>query len=436
MNIDLDVLQQGNMTQTQLMMWTGQMLSGKRPIYNMGFKIGIESNLDEALFRQSFDYVVEQSDILRSVFRYVDGAPKRIVISPAEMDFELPVYDFSDRLHELDGWLQEQLVRPINMKKRLFDAALIRTGPESYVWYLCQHHLICDGWSTSNFIMAVGERYAQLEAGDSVDVELPEFSDFVSRELEYLASDACRESRRYWEEVAVDRLPELQMYGVGSEAGTTDFLRTHRALGGDLINAMKQAIKNKEFRAFSVDQGLFLLMLTALAIQLKRASGNDKFAIGVCLHHRQTPRDKKTIGPFFIFSAIRVRIEPADTFKTLYDRIAREYRTMLRHYRHPVVAEPGERVWDVTINFVNKTFPMFAGRNASITWLQSGSYLAQEFVGLQVHHFNKGDGMTAEWDFNTGIFNSPERREMAMKDFEEALVSGLEQPQALLSRLF
>lgn len=436
MNVNLDVLRQGDMTQTQLMMWTGQMLSGKRPVYNMGFKICIESDLDETLFRRSFEHVVRKSDILRSVFRYVDGAPKRVVIPAAELDFELPVHDFSDRLHELDVWMQEQLVRPINLKKRLFDAALIRTGPESFVWYLCQHHLICDGWSTSNFIMAVGDRYAQLEAGDSGDLELPAFGDFVSRELDYYASEECRESSRYWEKVADNSLPELQMYGIGSDAGTTDFLRVHRALGGELVTAMKQAVQNREFRAFTTDQGLFLLMLTALAVQLKRASGNDRFAIGVCLHHRQTARDKNTIGPFFIFSAIRVRIEPDDTFKTLYDRVAREYRTMLRHYRHPVVAKPGDRVWDVTINFVNKTFPTFGGREASITWLQSGSYLAQEFVGLQVHQFNKGDGMTAEWDFNTGIFSTPERREMAMKDFEQALVSGLEQPQVLLNRLF
>ncbi len=436
MSVNLDVLQQGNMTQTQLMMWTGQMLSGKRPVYNMGFKIGIESDLDESLFRQSFDDVVRQSDILRSVFRYVDGGPKRIVVPPEAMDFELPVHDFSDRLDELDGWMQEQLVQPINLKKRLFDAALIRTGPHSFVWYLCQHHLICDGWSTSNFIMAVGDRYAQLESGNAGDLDLPEFGDFVRRELDFFASDSCQESAHYWQQVAGDSLPELQMYGVGAEAGTTDFLRVHRALGSDLINSMKQVVQNREFRAFSVDQGLFLLMLTALAVQLKCASGNDKFAIGVCLHHRQTPRDKRTIGPFFIFSAIRVLIEPDDTFKSLYDRIAREYRTMLRHYRHPVIAKPGERVWDVTINFVNKTFPTFAGRQANITWLQSGSYLAQEFVGLQVHHFNKGDGMTAEWDFNTGIFNSPERREMVMKDFENALRSGLEQPEAPLKRFF
>jgi hypothetical protein len=436
MNFELDVLRTANMTRTQLTMWTGQMLSGKRPIYNMGFKIGIESCLDEQLFRESFDYVVRQSDILRSTFRYVQGGPQRVVLPPGEIEYEIPVLDFSNRVEDLDGWLQDKLKLPIDMKKRLFDTALIRTGPKSWVWYLCQHHLICDGWSTANFAAAVGDRYAQLEAGDSSGLELPRFGDFVAREFAYYFSDECKESGKYWTHVAQDVLPDLKMYGIGADAGTTAFLRVHRPLSGNVIDSMKQSIKSKVFRAFSLDQGLFLLMLTALVLQLKRASGNDKFAIGICLHHRRTLPDKKCIGPFFIFSAMHVKIEQGDNFSTLYDRVSQAYRDMLRHYRHPVLASPGERVWDVTINFVNRTFPLFAGRATTITWLQSGSYLAQEFIGLQIHPFNKGDGMTAEWDFNLGIFRDPDQRETAMQDFESALLFGMEHSDRPLAEFF
>ncbi len=433
MSLDKDVLAQANMTQTQLMMWTGQMLSGKRPVYNMGFRIDIHADLDPELFRRAFRDVVDASDILRSVFRYVDGGPRREVQPPGSIEFEIPVLDFSGKPQEAAGWMQEQIVKPINLKKRLFNTALLRTGPESFAWYLCQHHLICDGWSTSNFIMSVGDRYAQLEAGDNGEFELPAFGEFVEREVDYYLGEEAAESGQYWEEVAEHSLPDLSMYGVGEEAGASDFLRVHRALGPELINGMKEAVQARVFPAFSVDQGLFLMMLTALVVQLRLASGNDLFAIGVCLHHRRTPREKQTIGPFFVFSAVRVRFEPDDTFRTLYDRVAREYRKMLRHYRHPVVAQPGGRVWDVTINFVNKTFPRFAGRKAGITWLQSGSYLAQEFVGLQIHHFNEGDGMTAEWDFNLGIFDSEARRETAMSDFEQAMRFGLASPDAPLA---
>ena len=433
MSFDVDAMRHANMTHTQMLMWMGQMLSGRRPVYNMGFAIHIDGDIDHELFQQSYDYVVGKSDDLRSVFRHVDGGPSRIVLDVDEFDCDVPVVDFSDKPDEAAAWMQEQLQQYIDIRKQLFGTALVRIGPGKTIWFIRQHHLLCDGWSIGNFMKHVGARYEQLEKGESGELDVPQFGDFVDREITYYESDECAASGKYWEELTADSLPPLSLYGVSSDEGGNAFQREHRHLTGDLIGRMKAAIKNKEFRAFTVDQGLFLLMVTALVLQLRRASGNDRFAIGVCLHHRVTPRDKETIGPFFVFSAMRIGLNPDDTFRSLYSQVAAEYRTMLRHYRHPVTTPPGERKWDTSINFVNTSFPKFAGRDTAITWMQSGSYLSQESLGLQIHHFNEGDGMTAEWDFNLGIFDSEDRREKAMVDFEEAMEFGLRDPDALLN---
>ena len=58
MTIDLEVLKGANMTQTQLQIWIAQMLSGRRPVYNMGMAIEILSDLDVDRFRDAFDFVV------------------------------------------------------------------------------------------------------------------------------------------------------------------------------------------------------------------------------------------------------------------------------------------------------------------------------------------------------------------------------------------
>lgn len=433
MTLDTEVLANANMTQTQLLMWTGQMLSGRQPIFNMGMAIGIDAPLDHATLKQSFDYVVRKSDNLRSVFHHIEGGPQRRVLPFEDMTYELPLLDFTQNPDEADAWMQGRMKVRIDLKKRLFRSALLKVGDDRYIWFICKHHLICDGWSFSNFVSAVGDRYAQLESGNTQESELPQFDEFVDREVNYYLSDECARSSEYWAEETREPLPPLKMYGLGPEHGSMKFGRVHRRLGAEFIADMKSSIARKQFRAFSEDQGMFLLMITALVAQLKRASGNDRFAIGVCLHHRLTPQDKATIGPFFVFSAIRVTVRPDDTFRELYSRVAKAYRRMLRHYRHPVSAPPGDRVWDVTVNFVNKTFPDFAGRPTRVTWLQSGAYLAQEFVGLQIQHFNREDGMTAEWDFNQGIFGTERRREMAMQDFENAVSFGLENPDAPLS---
>ncbi|MBT8080248.1 MAG: hypothetical protein KJO31_16835 [Gammaproteobacteria bacterium] len=432
MRLDTQVLGRANMTQTQLLMWTGQMLSRKLPIYNMGMAIQIEAVLDYPRFRDSFDFVVEKSDNMRSVFQYIDGAPRRVVIEPGEMDYEFPLVDFSDNPQYVEAWMQERLARRIVMTRRLFRSALLQTGPASFTWFICKHHLICDGWSFANFVAAVGERYRRLGTGDDSDYDLPAFDEFVRREVQYYLGDECARSSAYWDEVTREPLPPLRMYGKGADEGSSRFQRFHRHLDGEFVGRMRAAVADGEFSAFSPDQGLYLLLITALVVQLKRASGNKRFAIGVCLHHRLSSVDKKTIGPYFVFSALRVRLEHGDSFRDLFLRVALEYRRMLRHYRHPVSAPPDDRTWDVTINFVNKTFPPFAGIPTTVTWLQSGSYLAQEFVGIQIQQFNAGPGLTAEWDFNLGIFDTEERRQRAMSDFEQAMDFGLRNPDAPL----
>ena len=86
MSFDVDAMRHANMTHTQMLMWMGQMLSGRRPVYNMGFAIHIDGDIDHELFQQSYDYVVSKSDDLRSVFRHVDGGPSRIVLDVDEFD--------------------------------------------------------------------------------------------------------------------------------------------------------------------------------------------------------------------------------------------------------------------------------------------------------------------------------------------------------------
>ena len=88
------------------------------------------------------------------------------------------------------------------------------------------------------------------------------------------------------------------------------------------------------------------------------------------------------------------------------------------------------------MNYVNKTFPQFAGRDTRIHWLRSGACSAEELVGLQIHRFNREDGMEAEWDFNAGIFSNSELQQRAARDFEDSLEFGLNDPDAPLKQFF
>ncbi|MBT8079029.1 MAG: hypothetical protein KJO31_10685 [Gammaproteobacteria bacterium] len=436
MALDIDVIKHANMSQTQLQIWIAQMLRRRSPMYNMGMGIEIRADLDAELFRSAFDLVIRASDSMRSVFRYADGGPVRAVLQPAELEYEVPVLDYSGKPDDAMHWMREQMRQPFNLTNRAFDSALLRTGPESFTWFISKHHLICDGWSFANFTDWVGNKYGELEAGDDSKPQIPQYQDFVDREILYYASDACRQSAEYWDELASEPLPPLALYGRSTDNASTENTRVHRQLSGDLVELMENAVTSKHFRAFSKDQGMYLLLLSAMVVALNVASNNDRFSLAVCLHNRVTTDDKTALGTYFIHSALRAKLEAADSFAQLYRRISKDYRQVLRHYRHPVSTPPGERVWDATVNYVNKTFPDFAGRRTHVHWLRSGRCSAEELIGLQLHRFNGGDGLEAEWDFNLGMFPDAANRDQFGSDFEQAIKSGIENPDTALERLW
>ena len=185
MSFDVEAMRHASMTHTQMLMWMGQMLSGRRPVYNMGFSISIDGDLDPDLFREAYDYVVSRSDILRSVYQHVDGGPRRTVLDFDQFEYDVPVVDFTANPDEAPEWMQSRLQEYIDIRKRLFDSALLRIAPGKTVWFIRQHHLVCDGWSIGNFIKQVGARYAQLEQGTDEGVDVPQASD-VQRSREIL----------------------------------------------------------------------------------------------------------------------------------------------------------------------------------------------------------------------------------------------------------
>ena len=432
---DVGAQRRANMTESQIRMWAGQKLSGRRPVYNMAIALDIYGPLNIATFRGAHDLVIRGSDILRSAFPFVDGGPKREILARGDFDYEIAYLDFSDNPAGIEAWMDDRIKARPNLKEVLFNSALLKVGAEHHVWYIGQHHLICDGRSLANFVEWVGDTYAAIEAGERNPAvpEVPEFSDFVAREIAYTSTSAFEKSGRYWAEKPTPPLPDLALYGRGADQGSNECLRVHRPLRPALTESMAALIANKTFRAFSADQGMYLLYTTALAVQLKKASGNDSLSLGVFLHHRLTAADRdRALGPFMNFSQIRVNFEADDTFKTLYARISAEYRSLLRHYRHPHPVPAGERAYDVAINLVNTTYPEFAGRRTHVTWLQSGAWFAHEPLSIQIHSFSEGDGVTVEWDFNKGTFNNDELRQQAMSDFEWALQIAIDAPDARL----
>ncbi|MEM8963012.1 MAG: condensation domain-containing protein [Acidobacteriota bacterium] len=188
------------LTPGQRQIWTGQTLHPDCPLYNMAFAFVFPEALDVERFQEAWRRVVMTSDALRTVLtRRADGDVEPWITLDGASTQALDLSDHDDPVAAFHRLCRERCARPLDVEASLVDSVLIQLGSHGTGWYLNQHHLITDAWSTRLLYQRVADAYQTL-AVDDADQSSTEPSFYaVSRELRRhaasLSSDA-RGSRR------------------------------------------------------------------------------------------------------------------------------------------------------------------------------------------------------------------------------------------------
>ena len=148
------------LTVSQQRIWTGQKLCPNEPLYNMAMAFHITGKLNPELFNAAFQEVVKQNDALRTVFTDHDGVPVQYILK--ELNYETELIDLSTSSNSaqlVQSLLRTRAAQPFTLEKRLFESILLKESDDSYVWFLNQHHLICDAWSCALLYDRVAHYY-------------------------------------------------------------------------------------------------------------------------------------------------------------------------------------------------------------------------------------------------------------------------------------
>ena len=414
-----EAYQLSNLPKNQFWFWIGQNLEPETPFFNMPMAITINGEIDPERFSAAFQQVVNRSDALRTTVHTEDGIPQRRVLP--NLNYNVSFQDFSelaDPQKTFDDWAAKRCALIFDMTEIMFDAVLVKMADQKYIWYWCQHHLICDGWSTALVYRYVSEFYA-----DSFDQDLnelppfPQFEDYVTREAAYRESDEHLNSENYWKESLTTPLDTLNFYGkTAREHGQNKAIRVTRDLGGERTNALKALAAQKPFRSLSPHLTAFQLVSTCLLAYLYRITGNTDLALGSLYHNRATVDDKKTIGFFMETAPLRVSLSPDDSFEQLFKKTKSSSLEVMRHYRYAPGNPMNNRSYDVAINYNNASYPPFAGMPMSLHWLHTGAWYAHEPLAIQIHDFDETGTYTIAFDFNRGVFDD-ETQERVISHF-------------------
>jgi amino acid adenylation domain-containing protein len=418
-----------DLTTNQHLIWLGQQLNPDEPLYNMIQTFMIEGPIDLDCFQGAFQSLVDASDALRTSIILEDGKPRQRIAD--SIDAKLDIIDLAS-MDNPDGaygdWLEARKSRALRVGERLFDTALVRTGDERYVWYLCQHHLITDGQSFALTFHYMAERYSLALSGQLAEAPaIPAYSDYVAYEQAFVLSDAHERCREYWKQLVEVPCPAPEFYGRRADSVSGRARRLIVDIGREKSSLIRRIGESDDFSMLSANLSLHCIWTTLVLTTLHRITGETDLRLGTPFEARSTEEFKHTIGLFMEIGALNARIDRQATFRTLNEAVMNQVFDGLKHARPGISSAEMNNAYSVLINYVTARMDDFAEMPVRTDWVHSGFSDNAHALRIQVCDFDRTDKFVLHLDVNEDIFGE-QQQAWLIEQFSAVIDAFIEDP--------
>jgi amino acid adenylation domain-containing protein/non-ribosomal peptide synthase protein (TIGR01720 family) len=430
------VWHRSNLSKSQLLIWMGQKLHPDVPLYNTVLIFHISGKIDPTAFRMAFQALIDRSDTFRTVIDEHNGVPRQRVIP--DVPYSIELLDFSISMNPetvFRNWLDQRSKFCFNLTEILFDSALIRMAADQYIWYLNQHHLMTDVWSSTLVYRRMAELYGMALSGCLAEASMgPAFQNYVEYEHAFSQSRQYVKAVEHWRQRLTQSFEPVRLYGRMPAAKLTHTKRVSYDLGPEDSQRLRSLAANKEMWAITPEFSLFIIFATLLFAYLYRVSGARRLAIGTPNHNRSTEIFKKTIGLFMEIYPLQLEIAEDESFLSLLHKVREESYTLLR-YAQPGASSPeGHNAYNVVLNYINTSFQDFNGLPMESEWIHPGYGDSHHSLRFQIHDLDASGSFTLFFDFHCDVMPE-EQHHWAVQHFLKLLEGFLDDPAQPIDRV-
>jgi len=277
--------------------WIDESVGSENALYNLPIPLRIRGALNAARLRECLLEVQRRHDVLRSVFRTLNGNVLQVIVPPRKLDIEvidLTNLSPSSRDTQLASHMSEEAGRPFDLTTDvLLRGKLFRLADDEHVLQITTHHLVCDDWSSGILIQELFALYDYFTAGSSEP--LPEltfhYGDFIRWRQRRTQDDGRRQA--VWK---AKLSGSKGFYHVRPDLPRPP-IRTSR---GATVNYTMPKQLESELRELARQQKVtvFMVLLAGFQSLLHLLSGDTDVAVGTCAANRPLPAVEKLIGRF------------------------------------------------------------------------------------------------------------------------------------------
>ncbi|MCG8469636.1 MAG: amino acid adenylation domain-containing protein [Gemmatimonadetes bacterium] len=415
------------LSHSQLPIWVGQRLHPSSPLYNMAFAFTFDADLDFGAFAAAWEFVARESALLRTRVEEEDGVGIPVVGPVSELGTRRgDLGDARDRERAFEAWCDARATRALRVDGPLVESVLFDLGPGRTGWYLNQHHLVCDAWSTVLLYERVSEAYRAVVEGREAPVAVEDYYRTARALTDRVGEMELREATRHWaDRTARDR--HVRFYGrEGVPVGTAS-TRFTLELDDATSRTLDEVATQTGLASLSTELSRWASVSALFLGWLSRVSGESEPGFDAPVAGRSTPRAKGSLGPFIELFPFASSVTTDDSLRALGARCLEEARRFLQHAHPGLGHASGERASNAVLNFFPGSFGPFAGVSPAVRWVHPGHGDSVHGLRLQVHDFSGTGRYVFHFDFNDGMLEDRIRRR-APEHFSRLVDALLEDP--------
>ncbi|WKA26401.1 non-ribosomal peptide synthetase [Bradyrhizobium roseum] len=305
----------------QGLLFTAELVDGN-PAYNIGALARLSGSLNPTDLQRSLQEVVRRHEALRTHFEIISG--QGIQVIDALDAFQLKRLDLSgvderrwdDEVRRL---AREDVSRAFDLSRGpLFRATLIQLSRKDHALLVTMHHIVSDGWSIGLLVQEVAtlyEAYSQGQLSPLTELTI-QYADYAVWQQGWLKHGSFEKQIGYWKTrlqgapVALDLPTDRVRPAVASFAGDTANFALPRKLSTELVELARRE-----------EVTLYMVLLAAYQLLLKRYSGQDDIVVGSPIAGRSRPELQQLIGYFVNMLAMRTDLAGDPPFSELLKRV-------------------------------------------------------------------------------------------------------------------
>lgn len=299
--------------------WIEDTVGSENALYNFPIAVRIKGALDVAILQECLLEVQRRHDVLRSVFRPLNGNVFQVIVPPR--DLALDLVDLTGlppavRDAQLVNRMSEEANRPFQLADNLLlRARLFRLGAEEHVLQLTTHHLVCDDWSSGILIKELFTLYDHLV--DGTGERLPEltfrYGDFIRWQQRRAQDDARRRAALKAKLSRSQGFYHVRPDSPRPQTRTSRGARVNCALPPQLESGLKRLGEDHKVT-------FFMVLLAGFQSLLHLYSSDADVGVGTCAANRPLPAVEKLVGRFANDLVVRTDYSGDPTFAEVLSR--------------------------------------------------------------------------------------------------------------------